>query len=75
MSKNRHKCDLESIDWQPHFYLGGCGETAERIGICKCGRRFRDVYIASCVLDDRTNEEVFLEIRGNDNEGKFKNDY
>ena len=61
MSKNKHNCKWDTIDWQPHFYIGGCGETVERTGRCECGRRFRDVYIASCVLDDRTNEEVFLD--------------
>ena len=61
MSKNKHKCNLDTIEWQPHFYIAGCGETVERIGICQCGRRFRDVYIASCLLDDRTDEEVFLD--------------
>ena len=60
MSKNKHKCNLETIEWQQHFYLTAGEETVERIGICQCGRIFRDVYIASCLLDDRTDEELFL---------------
>lgn len=53
-----HKCSRETIEWEtranfPYYEVAGCGETLERTGGCKvCGKRFREVYLLSCVMGE-----------------------
>ena len=62
MNKTIHKCNWDTIVWEPDgYHIAGCGETLERDGKCKvCGKTFREVYIHSCIINEETDEEVSL---------------
>lgn len=65
--KQKHACSWDSVEWEnygdgnPRYYVAGCGETLERNGKCKvCGKKFREVYLHSCVIDEETGKETTL---------------
>jgi len=41
------------------FHVAGDGEIVERNFVCeKCGRKWREVYLFSCYIDNDTEETI-----------------
>jgi len=58
-----HKCNWDTIKWEKNYFIGGLGETLERVGKCAiCDKTFREVYLHSCILEDNTSELADLTV-------------
>lgn len=48
---NYHECDDPDVEWRGNYFVGGIGETLERLGYCKnCKQEVKEVWVYSCEL-------------------------
>ena len=61
INKTKHECSWDTVVWEKDYHIAGLGETLERRGQCiPCGKKYREVYLHSCIIDDETNQEASL---------------
>jgi len=62
--KEKNYCELfddceNNAEVESDWHVAGCGETLEKDWVCKkCGQRWREVYIYSCMINNDTEREI-----------------